>query len=67
MHCNYNNEDQTRYKNKMWRDKIKNKINSINNSKPNTLQSKERRPNLNQQTNNQTSLFVCFVIASVFF
>jgi hypothetical protein len=51
----------------MWRDKIKNKINSINNSKPNTLQSKEWRPNLNQQTNNQTSLFVCFVIASVFF
>jgi hypothetical protein len=26
----------------MWRDKIKNKINSINNSKPNTLQSKDK-------------------------
>jgi hypothetical protein len=37
----YKNEDQIWHKNQLWRDEIEKKINSINDSMPITLQSKE--------------------------
>jgi hypothetical protein len=46
IHCNLKNEDQIWYKNKVSRDEIEKKINSITYSTLNTLQSKEWELNL---------------------
>ena len=43
IHCNYKNEDQIWYKIKVSRDEIEKQINSITNSRPNTLQWKKMR------------------------
>jgi hypothetical protein len=39
--------------------KLKKQINSINDSRPNTLQSNEWVPNLTSQTNRHTFLYFC--------